>query len=77
MQPMLFTLKDAVAFSGFSRSRIYALAGLGEIATKKAGRRTLIVAKSLQDAIERLPAARITRASAPHAKAAMTRETAA
>lgn len=69
MQPMLLTLKDAVIFSGFSRSRIYAMAGLNEIETKKAGRRTLIVAESLRAAIERLPPAPITPASAPHAKA--------
>ena len=71
METLLLTLKDAVKVSGFSRSRIYALAGQGKIEARKAGRRTMIVAESLRDAIGELPPARI---SAP---GAMTRKTAA
>lgn len=57
--PAAMDIRAAGQFSGLSRSRLYVLAGRGEIEMIKAGRRTLIKTKSLQDAIDRLPAAKI------------------
>ena len=57
--PALFRLRDAVRFSGFSRSTLYKLASHGKITMRKAGRTTLVDAASLSRAIEALPVAAI------------------
>lgn len=68
MEPMLLSLKDAVAFSGFSRSRIYSLIGQGKIQARKAGRRTLVETASLTRLAESLPPVRIGAAALPEAE---------
>ncbi len=65
MEPLLLSLKDAVAYSGFSRSRIYALLKEGKIQARKAGRRTLVNRESLARLAESLPPARIGAAGTP------------
>lgn len=57
--PITYSIEDAVTASGLARSRLYALMGLGEIETRKIGRRTMILARSLADYIERQPPASI------------------
>ncbi len=59
MTPLAYTIDGAVKASGLTRSRIYQLIGLGELVAKKAGRRTLITAESLQHCLANLPAANI------------------
>jgi len=50
-----YTIRNAVAASGFSRTRIYQLIGQGEIETRKDGRKTLVLAESLHSYITGLP----------------------
>jgi excisionase family DNA binding protein len=54
--PLAYSLKDAARVSALSRSRIYILLGTGELRGRKAGRRTLICAESLQAYLTALPA---------------------
>jgi len=50
-----YTIRGAVAASGFSRSRIYELIARGEVEARKDGRKTLVVAASLAAYISALP----------------------
>lgn len=61
IDPEALTIADAVAFSGFSRNRIYALAADGLIAPRRAGRRTMILTAELRAVIANLPPAPIRR----------------
>ncbi len=62
---ILRTVKDASRVSGFPVTRLYHLMSAGEIETRKIGRRTMILARSLEDYIDRQPAAviRMSRAA--------------
>jgi excisionase family DNA binding protein len=53
--PIAYTIRAAVWASGLSRSRIYELIAAGRIEARKEGRRTLIMAASLQRYLETLP----------------------
>lgn len=53
--PMTLTVQRAVAETGISRSRLYELAGRGEIEIKKNGRQALITGESLCRYIASLP----------------------
>jgi hypothetical protein len=55
VQPLAYTIRGAVAASGFSRSRIYELIGSGLLKARKDGRKTLVIADSLAACIEALP----------------------
>jgi hypothetical protein len=55
----MYTIDDAAAASGHTRSRLYDLIGSGDIEARKAGRRTLIVGDSLRAHLARLPRAEI------------------
>lgn len=55
VQPLAYTIRGAVAASGFSRSRIYELIGRGLLKARKDGRKTLVLADSLATCIEALP----------------------
>jgi excisionase family DNA binding protein len=57
MTPMTYTIEGAVKASGLPRTTIYELLGSGKIQAKKAGRRTLIPAESLQAYLANLPPA--------------------
>jgi hypothetical protein len=58
IEPAHLTVRDACAFSAYSRSRLYEAIGRGEIAAVKEGSRTLIVFDSLKKQIAaRKPAA--------------------
>jgi hypothetical protein len=52
-----YTVEEAVAASGISRSRLYEHHAAGVITMRKAGRRTLILGDELRSLIEALPAA--------------------
>lgn len=56
-----YTIRSAVAVSGFSRSRIYEMIARGELEARKDGRKTLILAESLVARIHALPVAPATR----------------
>jgi hypothetical protein len=51
IEPAHLTVRDACAFSAYSRSRLYEAIGRGEIAAVKEGSRTLIVFESLKKQI--------------------------
>lgn len=55
--PAMLTISGAMAYSGFSRSRIYAHLKRRELEARKAGRRTLIVRSSLDRLLAELPKA--------------------
>lgn len=59
-----FTINDAVAASGLTRSRLYQLMAEGALEHRKIGKRTLILAESLRRLIEDAPPAPITPKSA-------------
>ncbi|MGI4795064.1 MAG: helix-turn-helix domain-containing protein [Janthinobacterium lividum] len=55
--PLAYTIPDAVRASGIARTRIYALIAEGALESRKAGRRTLITANSLNRYLDGLPPA--------------------
>ena len=57
VEPIAYTIDDAVQASGFSRTRVYAAMRSGELASFKAGKRRLIRADSLRALIDSLSAA--------------------
>ena len=56
-----YTVRSATAASGLSRSRIYELIGRGELDARKDGRRTIVLADSLNAYIAALPPLRQRR----------------
>jgi excisionase family DNA binding protein len=52
------SISDAVQLSGIGRSSIYSAISRGELPTKKAGRRTLILMDELRRWLTSLPASR-------------------
>jgi hypothetical protein len=60
--PIAYTIRSAVAASGFSRSRIYELIARGDVEARKDGRKTLIMAASLAAYIATLPTFRDRKA---------------
>ena len=53
--PIAYTIRNAGWASGLSRSRLYELIAAGKIEARKEGRRTLIMAASLQRYLDSLP----------------------
>ena len=58
------SIKDAAQVSGISRARIYTLIGDGKIDARKVGRKTLVLAGSLQRFIDSLPRTEIGKSAA-------------
>ena len=58
------SIKDAAQISGISRARIYILIGEGKIDARKIGRRTLVLAESMQRFIDALPRTEIGKSAA-------------
>lgn len=56
-ETLAYTIPGAVKASGMSRSRIYQAIAAKQIEAKKAGRRTLIIAESLNRYLHDLPGA--------------------
>lgn len=56
--PLGYTVPGASKSTGMAVSRIWLLIAAGELETRKAGRRTLIVGESLRAYFAALPAAR-------------------
>jgi hypothetical protein len=54
-EPIAYSIRDAVAVSGLSRSRLYELANENKIDFRKADGRTLVIADSLRNYIASLP----------------------
>ena len=62
VEPIAYTIRAAVAASGLSRSRIYELIARGILEARKDGRKTLILAASLNACIVALPAVKPSKA---------------
>lgn len=56
MDPIALQIPDAVKISGLGRSTLYRAIQRGELPTRKAGKRTLILADDLRKYIGALPA---------------------
>ena len=56
--PISFSIKGAVAASGFSRSRIFELIRDGKLEARKDGGKTIVLADSLRTCVRSLPPAR-------------------
>jgi excisionase family DNA binding protein len=52
LEPLAYTVDEAVRVSGLGRTTLYRLAGEKRITIKKIGRRTLITAASLRSLLE-------------------------
>lgn len=52
LKPLAYSIKEAIAVSSIGRTRLYELINAGEIKVTKIGRRTLVVAKSLNALID-------------------------
>lgn len=58
-----FTVEEAVAATGFTRSRLYEAIGTGELESFKAGKRRMVSARALEDYIAKLEKASMGRAA--------------
>ena len=56
IEPIALGVKDAVAFIGLSRSRLYELISEGQIEARKLGARTVVPTASLRAFVENAPA---------------------
>lgn len=54
-EPMAYTIREAVAVSGVSRTSIYRAIQDGDVVARKHGRRTLILVDDLRNWLEKLP----------------------
>ncbi len=59
MKPMTYSIEGATQATGLPRTTIYELLGQQRLSAVKAGRRTLILADSVQSYLDSLPAATI------------------
>jgi hypothetical protein len=59
IEPLAYTVDQAVIATGFARTRLYELAGQGRITFRRAGRRTVILADDLRSLLASLPPAPI------------------
>lgn len=66
-KPITYTIPGARTASGLGTTKLYELIGEGVLEARKAGRRTLVVAESLNTYLASLPPAAIGR---QHRKAA-------
>ena len=64
MTPRYLKIPEAVAYSGISRTRLYAALSRGEIIARKSGKITLIDRESLDRHLDDLPRAEINIKSA-------------
>lgn len=55
MQKIAVTIREATELSGIGRSSLYKLFNEGKLTPRKAGKRTLIVVRELEDLIHDLP----------------------
>jgi excisionase family DNA binding protein len=63
--PVLIGILEAAALAGVSRSFIYERLAEGSIESRKAGRRRLVIASSLNEWINNLPILALKQATAP------------
>lgn len=66
-QPVLLGILEAAALAGVSRSFLYERLASGEIESRKAGRRRLVIATSLNRWMSNLPIVALKRSEANHA----------
>jgi excisionase family DNA binding protein len=57
-KPLAHTIKAACRVSGLGRTTIYAALKAGSLSAHKCGRRTLILARDLEEFLQKLPPAR-------------------
>ena len=57
---LAYTVVEAGRVTGFSRTRLYALASEGKLPFRRCGKRTVILADDLRALLESLPPARIS-----------------
>jgi excisionase family DNA binding protein len=57
-KPLAHTIKAACRVSGLGRTTLYAALKAGSLSAHKCGRRTLILARDLEDFLNNLPPAR-------------------
>jgi hypothetical protein len=69
VEPLTLSIADAVRWSGICRSELYVLIGAGKLKALKSGRKTLVVAASLREHVENLPAAQIRPQGRAHSRA--------
>ena len=55
LEPIALGVKDAAAFIGLSRSRLYELIATGDIEARKLGHRTVVPTASLRAFVEAAP----------------------
>jgi excisionase family DNA binding protein len=55
VEPIALGVKDAAAFIGLSKSRLYELISAGAIEARKLGHRTVVPTASLRDYVESAP----------------------
>ncbi len=55
-KPIAYTIPEATRVSGFSRTSVYAELKAGRLAAVKHGKRTLVLAESLEKRVAELPA---------------------
>jgi hypothetical protein len=63
--PISYSVKGAVAATGYSRAYIYQKISAGLLDVRKDGGKTVIIGKSLRDYIGSLPAMRSSKAREP------------
>jgi excisionase family DNA binding protein len=55
IEPLVLGVRDAAAFIGLSRSRLYELIGDGQIEARKLGSRTVVPTESLRSFVTNAP----------------------
>ncbi len=63
--PVAYSISQAVAATGLSRSNLYVALGAGELLARKRGKRTVILAEDLRRFISSLPAFDADAAATP------------
>lgn len=55
MDPVAYSVSDALKLVGISRTKFYALVGTGEIKVRKIGNRSIVLARDLNTWLDGLP----------------------
>ena len=58
VQPLAYTIEDAVSASGIGRTKLYDAIRAGKLRARKCGRRTLIIDEDLRSFLRALPESR-------------------
>lgn len=58
VQPLAYTIDDAVSASGIGRTKLYDAIRVGKLRARKCGRRTIIIDEDLRSFLRALPESR-------------------